>query len=203
MKKNGFAPILIILIILVLGVVGYFAYKNYLVKQQLSVIPSSSNIADQNNQTAMLKQSGFTFELPDKEWKLETQKNGDKYDYSIEVPNPNYDPSNTKTYQDKLYVPIQFYVGMPWAKTEADLYPDADFKIISQETFQSKHNVKIHLYNLQFIVNNTGPSMFVFGQNLDMAFFQAANGDYIQVYSSDHSMNNKFKSLLQSVTISQ
>lgn len=41
MKKNGFAPLIIILIIAILGVVGYFAYKNYYVKTQTPVLPSA------------------------------------------------------------------------------------------------------------------------------------------------------------------
>lgn len=53
MRKNGFAPILIILIIAVLGVVGYFGYKNYYSKSStpvsssalsLSPTPSPSNV---------------------------------------------------------------------------------------------------------------------------------------------------------------
>ena len=33
MKKNGFAPVIIILTIAILGVVGYFAYKSYVVRR--------------------------------------------------------------------------------------------------------------------------------------------------------------------------
>lgn len=40
MKRNGFAPLLIILIIATLGVVGYFGYRNYLIKPQNTVISS-------------------------------------------------------------------------------------------------------------------------------------------------------------------
>lgn len=42
MKKNGFAPLILILIIAILGVVGYFGYKNYLVKPQVSVVSNST-----------------------------------------------------------------------------------------------------------------------------------------------------------------
>jgi len=48
MKKNGFAPLLIILVIAILGAVGYFAYKNYFIKKSVSIFPSSSP-QSQNN----------------------------------------------------------------------------------------------------------------------------------------------------------
>jgi len=39
MKKNGFAPILVILVIVILGVAGYFGYKSYLSKSIPSLVP--------------------------------------------------------------------------------------------------------------------------------------------------------------------
>lgn len=43
MKKNGFVPILIALVIVVLGLAWYFAYKNYLVKPQNSIVPNQAS----------------------------------------------------------------------------------------------------------------------------------------------------------------
>lgn len=74
MKKNGFAPLIIILVIALLGVVGYFGYKNYLVKPQVLTIPSPSPLSVPD-QTKVLSQ------IPG--WKIYTNT---KYHFSIEYP---------------------------------------------------------------------------------------------------------------------
>lgn len=42
-KKNGFAPVIIVLIVVILAVVGYFSYKNYSRFSQLPTSTTTSN----------------------------------------------------------------------------------------------------------------------------------------------------------------
>lgn len=68
MKKNGFAPLIIILVIAILGVVGYFGYKDYLSRPQpVNVVsPSLSTISDPTINWKIYSNSdvGFSFKYP-------------------------------------------------------------------------------------------------------------------------------------------
>ena len=70
-KKNGFAPILIILAIAILGVIGYFAYRNYNPKPQTLIVssPNSSTTSGSNVVWKTYKTNtsygNISFEYPD------------------------------------------------------------------------------------------------------------------------------------------
>ena len=60
MKKNGFAPLIIISVLTILGAIGYFGYKNYLLKPQNPVVPDPTTTW----KTYSNSDVGFSFKYP-------------------------------------------------------------------------------------------------------------------------------------------
>lgn len=63
MKKNGFAPLIIILVIAILGAVGYFMYKNSLSK--IAEVSPSSSPAQNKLQISTKHDQNFVVNIPE------------------------------------------------------------------------------------------------------------------------------------------
>lgn len=115
MKKNGFAPVLIILVIIILGVVGYFVYKiraYQTIKTVPSVISNTNwKVLDCNNCdvlriTKSVWNSPVTKTEPDKVWEIEAKAGAKTSDpnseWALEIVSVNPENATVK-FTGKIY----------------------------------------------------------------------------------------------------
>lgn len=161
MKKNGFAPVLIVLIIAILGVVGYFGYKSYFKPTVFSTLTPISTSTSTPNVYLNWKDYSLgeiTFKLPNGWTENKTNENDVLYQNNTQTISIHREATtlNLEDYFNKGKEDTKYLRGGslgPWTevKTILDGKPAIKVETMSTEN-QSK---KLTVYTVKTPNGNT------------------------------------------------